>query len=125
MHRLLALLLFPLAPAAAQSADAYWMAMTGCDPVTANCADPRNHRVQLVASPDGVHWHLVPGWVPDQGSVPDPIRRGDMLYIYAPGAVIRYRISTGAIIPRTNVTLAGEQAEAGFVDPCGVVTVRR
>jgi len=78
---------------------AYLMAFHACNAFTTDCNDPRNHQVYLAQSDDGQNWSLVPGWQPVPGSVPDVIRRGDTIYIYASGNLIRYHVSTNIADP--------------------------
>lgn len=72
----------------------YLMAFHACDSFHVECHDPRNHRVYLAGSQDGIHWDLVPGWEPFQGSVPDVIRREDTLYVYTGPWLVRYHFDT-------------------------------
>ena len=38
---------------------AYLLAFHACDPDVSDCSDPRNHRVYLAQSDDGVNWGVV------------------------------------------------------------------
>ncbi len=93
----------------------YLMAFLACDTTASSCDTPVDHQVYLAQSDDGEHWQVVPGWKPFQGSVPDVIRRGNVLYIYTPGAVTRYHLDTGVLEATQPVTIEG--VTDGFVDP--------
>jgi len=71
--------------------------------------------VYLAQSSDGLNWNLIPGWEPFSGSVPDVIRRGDTLYIYTPGQLVRYHLDSDTIESPTQVQIPGLQG--GYVDP--------
>ncbi len=55
-----------------------------------NCFGVEDHKVYLAESDDGANWTLVQNFKPYNGSVPDLIIRGEKLYIYTPGKVMRY-----------------------------------
>ncbi|MBL7161378.1 MAG: hypothetical protein ISS57_02145 [Anaerolineales bacterium] len=100
--------------------EAYLMAFHACDTAgEADCHDPRNHMVYLAQSDDGANWNLIPGWEPFRGSVPDVIRRGDTLYIYTPGQLVRYHLDTNTIDPFTQVQVS--DLDSGYVDPSLVI----
>lgn len=96
----------------------YLMAFHACDAAVDECRDPRNHQVYLAQSDDGAQWSLVPGWKPYPGSVPDVIRRGETLYIYTPGTLVRYHLDTGVLEGPISVTIQGVEM---FVDPSAFV----
>jgi hypothetical protein len=75
----------------------YLIAFHACDSFNLDCRDPRNHQIYLAGSEDATSWHLIQGWVPFQGSVPDVIRRGDTLYVYTGASLVRYHFDTGVI----------------------------
>lgn len=93
----------------------YLLAFHACDTAAAECRDPRSHQVYLAQSDDGKAWSLVPGWQPYPGSVPDVIRRGEVIYIFTPNSVARYNIETQTFDGPLPVTISG--LESGFVDP--------
>jgi hypothetical protein len=105
----------------------YLLTFHACDRATLGeqaCRDTRNHRIYLTQSNDGASWSLVPGWKPYTGSVPDPIRRGDTIYIYSrddltlhSGVVSRYHLDTGVLDPPVAVQVTGLGTPGGFVDP--------
>ncbi|MCB9745670.1 MAG: hypothetical protein H6740_24060 [Alphaproteobacteria bacterium] len=73
----------------------YLMAIFSCE--RSICEDPNafNHEVWIASSDDGERWAVPEGFEPWLGSVPDLVRRGDSLYVYAgPGLVRRYRFDT-------------------------------
>lgn len=73
----------------------YLMAVFGCEAQI--CMDPSafNHQVWLASSDDAETWTVPEGFEPWPGSVPDLVRRGDTLYVYAgPGEVTRYHFDT-------------------------------
>ena len=119
---LLSLSLFVCANLNSQSfSKKYIMAYHYCD--NTNCANPATHTIQLVESNDGVIWTSMPGFVGYQGSVPDPIIRGDKCYIYTPGKVKRYNRSTD--LWETNTAMVQIKDYLGnmvsYVDPSAYV----
>lgn len=96
----------------------YLLSFHACE--TAECMQgPMNHMVYLAQSDDGANWNLVPGWQPYRGSVPDVIRRGNVIYIFTPGQVARYDLDTQAFEGPVPVNVNG--LEAGYVDPSLIV----
>jgi hypothetical protein len=93
---------------------AYLLAFLACDQSLYSCNDPRNHRVYLAQSNDGAAWQMVPGWSTYTGSVPDVVRRGDMLACIP--WVRRYRFSTQTWDAPQPVALTDPEAD-GYVDP--------
>ena len=100
---------------------AYLLAFHACDPDVSDCNDPRNHRVYLAQSDDGVNWSVVPGWETYKGSVPDVIRRGDTLYVYTPNKVRRYDFATETWESPVSVELTDTESPDGFVDPSLII----
>ncbi len=104
---------------------AYLLAFHACD--GAQCTSPRSHLVYLAESNDGATWTLVPGWVPYTGSVPDVVRRGDLLYLYAVGvsgsgggAGVRVLdLKTGLLGSASGVTISG--FGGSVVDPSALL----
>ncbi|MBI4456704.1 MAG: transposase [Acidobacteria bacterium] len=110
------LLIHPLPGQVGPVTGVYVMSFHACDTATANCMDPRNHRVYLAQSNDGAAWSIIPRWTPFSGSVPDVIRRGSALYIYTAGkGVARYHLDTNTLEAPIQVTVTG--VPSGFVDP--------
>ena len=96
------------------------MAFHACDTSDGTeCHDPRNHWVYLARSTDGENWSIIPGWEPYQGSVPDVIQRGETLYIYTPGQLVRYHLDSDTLDPPRQVQIPG--LEGGYVDPSMIV----
>ena len=98
--------------------DNYLMAYLYCPSTASTCNDPRYHMVQLAQSNDGVTWTNVQGWVPQNGSVPDVIRRGNTIYVYAvsmgQGAVLwKIDVATGKV----GQFKASLSDGSSFVDP--------
>lgn len=94
----------------------YLLTFHACDASIINCRDPRNHQVYLAQGDEGLSWNLVPGWRPFKGSVPDVIRRGDILYIMtARNELVRYHVDTNTQEDPVPVTIEG--VRDGFVDP--------
>ncbi|MDO8340331.1 MAG: hypothetical protein Q7T16_06770 [Candidatus Burarchaeum sp.] len=94
------------------------MAFHACNPAAANCNDPKNHMVYVAQSDDGAGWSPVPGYQAYSGSVPDLVRRGNVLYVYSPGIVRRYRIDTDQWEDPVPVRLMGSDGgPEEFVDP--------
>jgi len=92
----------------------YLMAFHACDTNAADCHDWQNHRVYLAQSMDGIQWSIIPNWESYFGSVPDVIRRGETIYIYTPGQLVRYHLDSGLLESGLPVTVKGAE---GFVDP--------
>lgn len=103
---------------------AYLMVFHACNTAATNCMDPRNHSVYLAQSTDGAAWTRVAGWAPIPGSVPDVIRRGNVLYVYtARNEVTRYHLDTGVQEPPAAVSISG--VPSGFVDPSLILDDQR
>jgi len=62
----------------------YLLAFNICDggSSSSNCVDPADFETFLVQSDDGVSWRPIVGFTPLPLDCPDPIRRGDTLYIF-------------------------------------------
>jgi len=101
----------------------YLLAFHACSGFTANCADPRQHRVYLAQSDDGLAWNLVPGWQPFQGSVPDVVRRGNMLYVYTGPTLVRLDLSTGQQSAPQSVQIRASDGGSTEVMPTDVTLV--
>lgn len=102
----------------------YIMAFHACNTAATTCSDPRNHRVYVAQSDEGITWSLLSGYTSYSGSVPDIIRRGNTLYVYTPGMMRRYMIDTGtwkdsAPVSASIKLSSGESEE--FVDPSPVL----
>ena len=59
----------------------YLLAFNICD--AGACIDPP-FKAYLAQSDDGVTWRPIPGLIPFKSDCPDPIRRGDTLYVFGP-----------------------------------------
>ena len=81
-----------------------------------DCHNPQSHIVYLAQSDDGENWSLIPGWEPYQGSVPDVIQRGNTLYVYTPGELVRYDLESDTLDPPVRVQIPG--LEGGYVGKC-------
>jgi len=77
----------------------YLLAFHACDESTVDCNNPSNHQAYVAQSGDGASWSILAGWEAYPGSVPDVIRRGNTLYIYAGPNVTRYDLSTDTLEP--------------------------
>lgn len=96
----------------------YIMAFLACDTSTSSCSNPQNHVTYLAESNDSINWSPVPGFKPYPGSVPDAIRRGDTVYLYNPGTMVRFDLDSGAQSQPTSVNLKfSNGTSAIFVDP--------
>lgn len=96
----------------------YIMAFLACNTSTSTCSNPQNHMTHLAESNDSINWSPVPGFNPYSGSVPDAIRRGDTIYLYNPGTMVRFNLDTGAQSQPTSVSLKfSNGTSAIFVDP--------
>ncbi|MFH0867457.1 MAG: T9SS type A sorting domain-containing protein [Bacteroidota bacterium] len=98
----------------------YIMSFHTCD---SNCTSFQDHLVNLTESEDGSTWTLVPNFIPYGGSVPDVIIRGNKLYIYTPGKVLRYDKTLSAW-DAAPVMISIQDSAGGnvnFVDPSAFV----
>ncbi|MBF0497735.1 MAG: hypothetical protein HQK58_14365, partial [Deltaproteobacteria bacterium] len=115
---LLAVLLGPsLALSATWLNQKYLMAFHACT----SCTDPVNHYTYVGQSDDGVSWTILPNYTTYQGSVPDLIHRNNTIYVYNPGYVRRYDISTTAWADPAKVAVTIRHTDGSaenFVDPC-------
>lgn len=103
----------------------YIMAFHACNIATVDCRDPRNHEVYIAQSDDGINWSPLSGYTPYSGSVPDLVRRGNMLYVYTPGQVRRYQIDTNTWKDAAPVSVSIKHGDGTtdqlFVDPCPIL----
>ena len=100
----------------------YLMAFHACDTAATDCMNPKNHMVYLAQSDDGMAWEVIPGWEPFPGSVPDVIRRGNILYIYCAGTQLRkYDLETDTLSEKIQVTLNDPEAPGKYVDPSLII----
>ncbi len=95
-------------------AHAFWFAFHACNLKTTDCGDPQNHRVYLSTTNDFASFTLLPNWGM-KGSVPDVVRRGNTVYVYVPGQVIRLR--AGATTPDVAANVNVIDLSGGYVDP--------
>ncbi len=97
------------------------MAYHFCD--NNNCGNPMTHTVQLAESDDGISWSAMPGFTGYQGSVPDPIIRGEKCYIYTPGKVRRYNRITDSWETTSNQVQIKDALGniVSYVDPSALV----
>lgn len=96
----------------------YLLAFHACNTAVLPCSNPSDHTTYIAYSDNGTSWAPLPDFTPFQGSVPDIIRRNDTLYIYTPGKVIRYTISTKTQDNGTSVTMTTPTGSSeSFVDP--------
>jgi hypothetical protein len=101
----------------------YLLAFHACSAFTADCSDPRQHRVYLAQSDDGVAWDLLPGWQPFQGSVPDVVRRGNVVYVYTGPTLVRLDLSTGQQSTPQSVQIRTSDGGSADVMPTDVSLV--
>jgi len=96
----------------------FLLAFHACDTQSTNCFNPQNHSTYLAHSDDGASWTPLPNFTTFSGSVPDLIRRGDKVYVYNPGRVRRYTISTQTMDTGVAVSMRTRTgAIEHFVDP--------
>lgn len=98
----------------------YIMAFHTCDN---GCYGYQDHMVHLAESDDGTSWTEVPNFTPYTGSVPDVIVRGDKLYVYNPGKVLRYdNLSSTWDVSTTPVTIEDSLNNTiNYVDPSAYI----
>lgn len=103
----------------------YLLAFHACNTTggTIDCGPPTNHYTYLAQSNDGANWSLISsGAFPFQGSVPDIIQRGNYIYIYTPGVVNKYNITTNMIENTSAVTILDQNGNnESFVDPSPIL----
>ncbi len=120
--RITALLLFVLHTAMYSQpfTKKYIMSFFTC---STNCQGTQQHLVHLAESDDGRTWTPVPNFVPYVGSVPDVVIRENKLYVYTPGFVKRYDITTDKWDPNpVPVSIVDSNNNVvNFVDPSAVV----
>ena len=76
----------------------YLLAFHACDESITDCKNPYNHQAYLAQSDDGTSWSVLGNWVPYiNGSVPDVIRRGNIIYIFAGPGATKYDLATDTI----------------------------
>lgn len=98
----------------------YIIAFHTCD---ATCTGFQDHMVNLAESNDGTNWTLVPNFIPYQSSVPDPVIRGNKLYVYTPNKVKRFDNSTNSwdANPVSISVVDVNNNPILFVDPSAIV----
>lgn len=106
----------------------YVMAFHACDTAVDTCSQPVNHDTYVAQSDDGISWTLLSGYTAFDGSVPDLIRRDDVLYVYAVDSMLnqlvlrRYHITAGTWDETVSVTVLDENGEAELlVDPSLII----
>lgn len=67
----------------------YLMAFHSCVGGSPDCNKPAQHEVQLTQSQDGSTWTVVEGWQAYPGSVPDVLRRDEVLYVISTSGLRR------------------------------------
>lgn len=108
----------PAAAAQVPLTDKYIMAFLACNTATSDCSNPQNHETYLAESNDSVSWSSVSGFRPYPGSVPDVTRRGNTVYLYNPGTLVRFHLDTGIEDAPISVGLRfSNGTSATFVDP--------
>ena len=86
----------------------------------AQASNPENHYTYVAGSDNGLNWQVPTNYTAFKGSVPDLIRRGNIIYIYNPGTLHKYDTGAGDW-SFTNVTIQHPGGEEEFwVDP-GVI----
>jgi len=93
----------------------FLMAFHSCVVGSPDCNNPAHHEVQLAESPDGISWTLVEGWRAYPGSVPDVLRRDDVLYVISTSGLRRIDMVSGDVY-EDQVELVGSNL-LGYVDP--------
>lgn len=93
----------------------FLMAFHSCMVGSPDCNNPAHHEVQLAQSADGITWALVEGWKAYPGSVPDVLRRGDVLYVISTSGLRRIDMVSGDVY-EDQVELLGSDL-FGYVDP--------
>ncbi len=99
----------------------YLMAVLACR--VAQCPNPATHHVYLVQSRDGLHWAPIPEWRSFPGSVPDLVRRGGTIYLYAltpggpGGGLTLIRVNEANGVPSPPVTVKIKGLHGNLVDP--------
>lgn len=98
----------------------YIMAFHTCD---TTCTGFQDHMVNLAESNDGTNWTVVPNFIPYQSSVPDPVIRGNKLYVYTPNKVKRFDNSANSWdanpVPVSVVDVNNNPVN--YVDPSAII----
>ena len=93
----------------------FLMAFHSCMVGSPDCNNPAQHEVQLAQSANGITWTVVEGWQAYPGSVPDVLRRDDVLYVISTSGLRRIDMVSGDVY-EDRVELVGSDL-FGFVDP--------
>ena len=98
--------------------DKYIMAFHSCDNSKYDCSNWVNHVTYLAESNDGASWSVVQGFAPYNGSVPDAIRRGNTVYLYNPGTLVKFFLNNGTETRAVHVHMTFANGTiTTFVDP--------
>lgn len=116
------LIIFLIKLLTAQPTKQYIMAVHTCT----TCGDPSFHTTRILESNDGSSWTQIPGsGFTFAGSVPEPIIRGDKLYVYTPGKVNIYNAGTNTWedigASATIYTDHTKTTTVSYVDPSAIV----
>ena len=93
----------------------FLMAFHSCVVGSPDCNNPAQHEVQLAQSSNGTTWTVVEGWQAYPGSVPDVLRRNDVLYVISTSGLRRIDMVSGDVY-EDRVELVGSDL-FGYVDP--------
>jgi hypothetical protein len=93
----------------------YLMAFHSCVAGSPDCNNPMYHEVQLAQSANGTTWTVLEGWQAYTGSVPDVLRREDVLYVISTSGLRRIDMVSGDVY-EDQVELIGSDL-FGYVDP--------
>ena len=111
--------------ATAQISERYLLTFQSC--ASGGSCPPANQTIYLAQSNDGSNWSLVPGFTPQNASVPTPIRRGNTLYVYFVNptgttvSVMKYHFLTGVWDSPIQISLSDTQGYGGLVDPSAIL----
>lgn len=83
----------PPPPPAFNASAPYLAALRVC--ASGSACNASSHEIRLASSQDGASFTLMPNATPASGGVPELVRRGDTLYLYANNTLHRYSLASG------------------------------
>ena len=98
------------------------MAFHACDTQRADCHDPWLHQTFIAGSSDGEKWEVMSRFEHFSTSVPDPIVRDGILYVYGMPQQRQFDLKTGKQLDAKRVEVIDENSERTMnVDPSAIL----
>ena len=98
------------------------MTFHACDTTRADCNDPWLHQSFIAGSSDGKRWEVMTRFEPFSTSVPDPIVRDNVLYVYGMPQQRQFDLKTGKILKSKRVEVIDENSDRTMnVDPSAIL----